>query len=97
MKSVLITFNQAFDERIVEIFDKQMLRGYTYWENVQGRGTKTGEPHYGSHAWPTLNSSIITVIDDEKVDKLLDSLRALDGETPRLGLRAFVWNVEKSI
>ncbi|MDR1699393.1 MAG: hypothetical protein LBR75_06185 [Prevotellaceae bacterium] len=97
MKSILITYNQAFDERIVEILDKQMLRGYTYWENVQGRGTKTGEPHYGSHAWPTLNSTIISIVEDEKVDKLLDALRALDEETPRLGLRAFVWNVEKSI
>jgi nitrogen regulatory protein PII len=97
MKSILITFNQAFDERIKELLDKQMLRGFTYWENVQGRGSKDGEPHYGSHAWPTLNSAIISVIDDEKVDKLLASLRALDEETPMLGLRAFVWNVEKAI
>ena len=97
MKSILITFNQAFDERIRELLDKQMLRGFTYWENVQGRGSKTGEPHYGSHAWPTLNAAIISIIDDDKVDKLLASLRALDEETPRLGLRAFVWNVEKSI
>ena len=97
MKSVLITYNQSFDERIIEVLDKQMLRGFTRWENVQGRGSKTGEPHYGSHAWPTLNTAVITVAEDEKVDKLLDTLRALDEETPRLGLRAFVWNVEKSI
>ena len=38
---------------------------------------------------------MITVVDDEKVRPLLDRLRLLDEEKPRLGLRAFVWNVEE--
>ena len=42
-------------------------------------------------------SAIITVVDDAKVDPLLDALHAMDKETEMLGLRAFVWNVEKSI
>ena len=28
---------------------------------MQGRGSKTGEPHYGSHAWPSMCSAIITL------------------------------------
>jgi nitrogen regulatory protein PII len=42
-------------------------------------------------------SAIITVVDDEKVDSLLDALHKMDKETEQLGLRAFVWNVEKTI
>ena len=55
------------------------------------------EPHYGSHAWPSMCSAIITVVDDAKVDSLLDALHKMDKETEQLGLRAFVWNVEKTI
>ncbi len=97
MKSVLIIFDQAFFERIMGILDRLNCRGFSYLPQVQGRGSKTGEPHYGSHAWPSMCSAIITVVDDSKVDLLLDVLHKLDKETEQLGLRAFVWNIEKTI
>lgn len=97
MKSVLITFDQAYYERILSVLDRQNCRGFTYFEQVQGRGSKTGDPHYGSHAWPSLCSAIITIVPDERVDGLLEVLHKLDKSTEQLGLRAFVWNIEKSI
>lgn len=97
MKSILITFDQAFYERIMALLDRQNCRGFSYLPQVQGRGTKTGEPHYGSHAWPGMCSAILTVVDDAKVDPLLDALHQIDKETEQLGLRAFVWNIEKTI
>lgn len=97
MKSVFITFDQAFYERIMAVLDRHNCRGFSYWEQVQGRGTKTGEPHYGSHAWPSMCSAIITVVEDSKVEPLLAALHTLDKESEMLGLRAFVWNVEKTI
>jgi hypothetical protein len=42
-------------------------------------------------------SAIITMVEDQRVDPLLEALHAMDKETEMLGLRAFVWNVEKSI
>ena len=87
MKSVFITFDQAFYERILALLDRQNCRGFSYWQQVQGRGSVKGEPHYGSHAWPSMCSAIITV----------DALHKMDKETEQLGLRAFVWNVEKTI
>jgi len=97
MKAVFIPFNQAYKERLIVILDKMNIRGFTFWEHVQGRGTKTGEPHYGSHAWPTMNSSILTVIPDEKVDDLLEKINSLDKETEKQGIHAFVWNIEKMV
>ena len=97
MKSILIVFDQAFYERVMALLDKMNCRGFTYLEQVQGRGTKTGEPHYGSHAWPSMNSAIITIVPDTKVDSLLDALLEMDKATEQLGLRAFVWNIEKTI
>jgi nitrogen regulatory protein PII len=93
----MITYDQAFQERIVDLLSRSNCRGYTCWQQVQGRGSKTGEPHLGSHAWPSMCSAIMTVVDDDKVENLLKSLHALDKETEMLGLRAFVWNIEQSI
>ena len=97
MKAVFISFNQAYYEIIMNIMDHNNIRGFTYWEDVQGRGSSTGEPHYGSHAWPTTNSAIMAVMDEGKVDNFLDLLRKTDKQTEKLGLRAFVWNIEKAI
>lgn len=97
MKSVFIVFDQAYYERVIALLDRMNCRGFTHVEKVQGRGTKKGEPHYGSHAWPAMNSAIITVVNDEKVDPLLEALHEMDIKTEQLGLRAFVWNIEKGI
>ena len=67
------------------------------FEQVMGAGTKTGDPHLGSHAWPTMNSSILTIVPDERVDTHMERLHELDVNNEMLGLRAFVWNVERDI
>ncbi len=97
MKAVFITFDQAHYENILAILDRLNCRGFTRVERVQGRGSKTGDPHYGSHAWPAMGSAIITVVEEGIVDRLLTALKRLDESYEMLGLRAFVWDVEKSI
>ena len=97
MKAILITFDQAHTESVMALLDHNNARGYTFWPQVQGRGTKTGEPHHGSHAWPGMNSAVLSVVEDRQVENLLNLLQKLDQETPALGLRAFVLNVEKTI
>lgn len=97
MKTVFITYDQAHHENIIEALEASNARGYTLIHDVGGKGTKTGEPHLGTHAWPTMNSAIITIVEDNQVDPLLERLHKYDIENPLLGLRAFVWAVEKSI
>lgn len=97
MKSILIAFDQSYREQIIALLDHLNCRGFTLLDRVQGRGSKTGEPHYGSHAWPAMCSAIITVVEDNKADPLLNALHEMDKKTERLGLRAFAWNIEKSI
>lgn len=97
MKAIFITFDQAYYQRIVDMLEKSNCRGFTSWSEVNGRGSRNGEPHYGSHAWPSLASAIITIVEDSRVSPVLDRLHAMDLETPKLGLRAFVWNIEQTI
>lgn len=97
MQAVFIAYDLAHHEAIIEILDKSSCRGFTSFGNVQGRGSFKGEPHYGSHAWPSLASAIITFVEDSRVETLLSRLKALDESKPNLGLRAFVWDVTRSI
>ncbi len=97
MKAIFIAFNQAYYEIIITIMDRNGIRGYTYWDTVQGRGSHKGEPHLGSHAWPSLNGAILTMVEDGKVDHFLDLLHKLDQQTEAQGLRAFILNIERTI
>lgn len=97
MKAIFISYDQAHHEAVIDALTRSNCRGFTAFGNVQGRGSETGDPHYGSHAWPSLASAILTMVEDRRVDGLLARLRALDEAKPMLGLRAFVWQIEQSI
>ncbi len=96
MKSVLIVFNQANTERVEYMLYKLEIRGFTFFEQVQGQGGNTGEPRRGTHTWPEMNSAIITIIEDDKVDVLLETVHKLDMRNKEIGVKAFVWNIEKT-
>ena len=97
MKAVMILIDQAHYDEIVGDLSSLNIRGFTSWKEVHGRGSKTGFPHYGSHAWPSVNNAILTIVEDDRVPVLLKYLKELDKDSPNLGLRAFVWNIEEAI
>ncbi len=80
-------------DSVMQLMDELAVRGFTGWEELIGRGSATGDPHLGSHAWPAMNSALIAMVEDEKATEFLARLRKLDEENPNQGLRAFAWNV----
>jgi len=96
-KAIFIAYNQAYYSEVVEILDANGVRGYTMWQEISGRGSYDGEPHEGSHAWPTMNNALITVVEADRVAPILAELRSRDAQAPELGIRAFVWNVENEM
>jgi nitrogen regulatory protein PII len=97
MKAIMIIYNQAHTEKIEYMLDKLGIKGYSLWENVQGRGTSTGVPHLGTHAWPEINKLVITIVDDELVDSILNTVKRIDAINDEVGIRAFVWDVLKTV
>ncbi|MCX6301327.1 MAG: hypothetical protein NTW82_04015 [Bacteroidia bacterium] len=97
MKAIMIIYNQAHTERVEYLLDKMKIKGYTLWENVQGRGSNTGVPHLGTHAWPEINKSLLTIVDDNIVDNLLANVKKIDSINEEVGIRAFVWDVLKTV
>ncbi len=93
MKAVFISYNQALTDRVNEMLEQLNIRGFTRWALTEGRGSVDGEPHYGTHAWPSMNTSILTIVEDDRVEPILQAMREIDATTKMQGSRAFVWDI----
>lgn len=96
MKAIMIIYNQALTEKVEYMLEKLNIKGYTRWPQVMGAGSSTGEPRQGTHTWPEMNSATLTIVDDELVDVVLDKVKKMDAINLEVGVRAFVWNIEKT-
>jgi hypothetical protein len=85
---VLMMYDRAIDEEVMEIFKGLEVRYYTKWKDVVGVGRR--DPHLGDDVWPGLNNVLLVVIDEEKKRRLLEKVKALQISYPSVGLRAFV-------
>ena len=97
MKAIFVSYNQALTERINDLLDEYGVRGFTRWTPTEGRGSFTGEPHYGNHTWPAINTSVLAIVEDEKVAPVMDAIRRLDAEIEKQGCRAVVWTIEDAL
>lgn len=97
MKAVFIVFNQSSTERVEYMLDKLGIKGFTFFEEVQGAGGVDGEPHRGTHTWPEMNSAVMTVVQDHQVEEILKSVKKLDMRNKAAGVRAFSWNIEQMV
>ena len=97
MKAVFISYNQSITFEVQQILNDLNIKGYTQWIDVKGRGSVNGEPHEGTHTWPEMNNAHLTMIEDEKVEPLLELLKELDEKSEQQGLRAFVLNIESNL
>lgn len=97
MKAVFIVFNQANTERVEYMLDRLEIRGYTWWNDVMGRGSVDGEPRMGTHTWPEINSAVLTIVGDEQVEVLLEKVKKMDEINKEVGVRAFVWDILKTV
>lgn len=96
-KAIFVAYNQAFHGILVRMLEKKGQRGYTQWNQVMGKGSYMGEPHLGTHAWPTLNGAMLIFTTEDRVAELMEGLRELDRETPLQGLRAWSWDIENAL
>lgn len=97
MKAVFIAFNQALSEKVDQALKNAGIRGFSKWQDMMGAGSNTGEPHLGTHTWPALNSGLLTIVDDIKVEPLLQEVRKINQVAESQGIHAFVWNIEQMV
>ena len=70
---------------------------FPFCGEARGGGSRDGEPRRGTQTWPEMNSAMMTVIEDDRVEELLQTVRKLDNRNREVGVRAFVWNIEQTV
>jgi len=94
MKLVLVAYNEALDEEVGGLLDKNGAEGYTKWTKVYGQGQTSG-PHLGTHIWPKANNVLAVVTDGDTAGKLLDGVRELRKRLSKEGIKAFLLPCEE--
>lgn len=97
MKAIMIIYNQAHTEKVEYMLEKLNVRGFSQWEDVKGSGSVDGNPHMGTHTWPEINSANLIIVEDEKVEAILNAVKKIDNLNTEVGIRAFVWNIEQTV
>jgi len=92
---IFVVHDRAIDEEIADLLAALDLQYYTKWKDVSGVGEK--DPHLGDHVWPGLNNVTMVVCEEEKRQKLLRSVEALQASFPSVGLRAFAVPVIEAV
>jgi nitrogen regulatory protein PII len=93
MKMIMLVFNEAMDEEVVEILRQCRLDNYTRINGVFGKGTTSGA-HLGNEIWPGRNNSLLMAAPDEAVGQLLKCVQELRKTMGNEGIKAFTWNLE---
>jgi len=94
VKLVLICYNEAVDQEVLEVLDDVNGEGYTKWTKVLGKG-KAGGPHLYSHIWPKANNVVATVVSEQAAAAILDRVRKLREKLGPEGVKAFMWEIEE--
>ena len=94
MKVVIICYNVAIGQEVMEALKKTGVKNYTRFERAQGVGDLAG-PHLGTNVWPAVNSVMIIALEDEKKDKLIEKIKELRKKLGKEGVKAFVLPLEE--
>ena len=93
MKAVIIAYNEALSEELMEILEKNGVEGYTLWTKALGKGIASG-PHLMTTVWPVANNVILCVVEEAVASRLLEEVRSLRREFSFEGVKAFQFSIE---
>ncbi len=93
MKAVIIAYNEALRDELMEILEKNGVQGYTLWTQVLGKGVASG-PHLMTTVWPVANHVLLCVVEEAVASRLLDEVRGLRSEFSFEGVKAFQFSIE---
>ena len=97
MKAVMIVYNHGITEEVEDALKHLEIHGFTKFLNVHGQGSQKGEPHLGTHIWPSQNAVVLTVVPEDLVDPLMEKIKEINAEAEEQGIHAFVWNIEQMV
>ena len=93
MKMVMITYNEAIDNEVMEILESCLLKNYTKITGVFGCGTSSGT-HLGTDIWPGLNNILYVACEEIAAKKIIVAVKQLRKSLGAEGIKAFLLPLE---
>lgn len=94
MKFVLICYNEAIDDEVMEVLDNTKVSGYTKWTKVLGKGKSSG-PHLYSHIWPNANNVVAAVVSEDVAGAIFNNVQQMREKLGAEGIKAFMWEIDR--
>jgi len=91
---VMISYNEAIDEEVMEALENCALKNYTKITAVFGKGNTSGT-HLGDDIWPGRNNILYVACQDNEAKQLFACIRELRKKLVREGVKAFAWSLEE--
>lgn len=96
MKMVMVVYNEAVDQEVMEILEGCAMKNYTKVLGVYGRGATSGT-HLGDDIWPGRNNILYVACDEAQARQMLSCAKELKKKIGREGIKAFLLPIEESI
>ncbi|MCM8766245.1 MAG: hypothetical protein NC920_05365 [Candidatus Omnitrophica bacterium] len=94
MKMVMVVYNEAIEEMVMEVMEKCGLKNYTKITEVYGRGNTSGI-HLGNDVWPGRNNLLCVACEDKESGELILGIKELRKKFGHEGVKAFVLPLEE--
>jgi len=94
MKMVMLVYNEALDNEIMEILESCALKNYTKLTGVFGCGTSSGT-HLGTDIWPGLNNVLYVACEEAAAKKIITAVKQLRKSIGAEGVKAFLMPLEE--
>jgi len=94
MKMVMLVYNEALDNEIMEILEHCSLKYYTKIMGVFGCGQTSGT-HLGTDIWPGRNNILYIACEEVEGKKVLAQVRQIRKNLGAEGVKAFLMPVEE--
>ena len=96
MKMVMLVFDAAYEEAVMETLSRVPVAGFTQWSRVLGRGMRS-DPKMDTAVWPGFNQALVAALEDGAAATLTDALAELVRSAGGKGVKAFIWPLDRVI
>ena len=93
MKMVMLMYNEALDNEVMEILESCAMKNYTKVTEAFGCGTASGT-HLGTDIWPGRNNILYVACEEAVGKKMLVLVKQLRKSLGAEGIKAFLMPIE---
>ncbi len=94
MKMVMIVYNEALDNEVMEILKDCALKSYTKITEVFGCGISSGT-HLGTDIWPGRNNILYVSCEEKESKQIITSVKEIRKSLGIEGIKAFLIPLEE--